>query len=289
MAGGGEEASEGLVHGLVAEAEGVVVHWDHGLCSEVDEGLERFFGTGVDGAIAVRGIGSDGEQGDVGVEAAGDFLEAGEEGGIAGMVDGGRARGGEDVSAEAAMGIAEFARAPVAGGGGGDGEGGSGGGGCGGRELGGLPPFEGANLGEAEVADEVLDAVGDDGDGGGQVAAAHGAEDGAEGGEVEVVHVGVGEEDRVDGGKVAWEEAGAALAAEEDEAGGEDGVDEEGAAGGLDEEGGVSDEGDGGVAGGDGGRGAGVAGEGVGVAFADHVPELGEFFEDDGEGCGHCI
>jgi hypothetical protein len=32
-----------------------------------------------------------------------------------------------------------------------------------------------------------------------------------------------------------------------------------------------------------------VAGEGVGVAFADHVPELGEFFEDHGEGCGHCI
>jgi hypothetical protein len=133
-------------------------------------------------------------------------------------------------------------------------------------------------LGEAEVADEVLDAVGDDGDGGGQVAAAHGAEDGAEGGEVEVVHVGVGEEDRVDGREMAGEEAGAALTAEQDEAGGEDGVDEEGAAGGLDEEGGVSDEGDGGVAGGDGGRGAGVAGEGVGVAFADHVPELAEFF-----------
>jgi hypothetical protein len=25
------------------------------------------------------------------------------------------------------------------------------------------------------------------------------------------------------------------------------------------------------------------------VAFADHVPELGEFFEDDGEGCGHSL
>ena len=98
------------------------MHGDHGVGAEVEEGLEGFFGAGVDGSIAVGEVGADGEQRDLGVEAVGDFVEAVEVGGVAGVVERGGAGGGEDVAAEAAVGVGEHARAPVFGGGGGDGE-----------------------------------------------------------------------------------------------------------------------------------------------------------------------
>jgi hypothetical protein len=143
------------------------------------------------------------------------------------------------------------------------------------------------DLREAEVADQVLDVVGDDGDGGGEFAAAHLAGDGAERWAVEVVHVRVGEEDRVDGRQVADAEAWVALTAENNQTRGEDGVDEQRAAGGLDEERGVPDEGDGGVAGGDGGRELGFAEEGLFVTLADEAPKLAEFSDGEREGARH--
>ena len=51
--------------------------------------------------------------------------------------------------------------------------------------------------------DEVVDAGGDDGDGGAAVGGGAVADDGAERGEIEVVHVSVGEQDGVDGREVA--------------------------------------------------------------------------------------
>ena len=97
-----------------------------------------------------------------------------------------------------------------------------------------------------------------------------------------MVHVGVGEEDEVDGGEVGDTDAGAALATQDDQAGGEDGVDEDVFAGELEEEGGVADEGDAELRGEDAGDGVGVAGEGLGVALADELDELLELL--DGEG-----
>ena len=63
--------SERLVHGLAAEAEGAEVHGDHERGAEVDEGLQRLFGAGVDGAVAVGEVGPDGQQGDLRVRGAG--------------------------------------------------------------------------------------------------------------------------------------------------------------------------------------------------------------------------
>lgn len=143
-----------------------------------------------------------------------------------------------------------------------------------GCKVGGLPPAEGADLREAEGADEVFDAVWHNGNGGGKFAATHLRSDGAEGWAVEVVHMRVGEQDRVDRRKLADAQAGMALTAEEEQAFGEDGVDEDSAAAGLDEEGGVSDEGDGGVVRGNGGWEMDFPEQRLGVAFADEAPEL---------------
>ena len=103
-------------------------------------------------------------------------------------------------------------------------------------EFGGLPPAERADLGEAEIADQVFDVVGDDGDGRGQIATTHRAGDGTKRWAIEVIHVRVGEENGVDGREIADTKAGVALAAEYDETSGEDGIDEQRAAGRLDEE-----------------------------------------------------
>ena len=146
-----------------------------------------------------------------------------------------------------------------------------------------MPPLQCFDTGEAEVPNEVFDAFGYDRDGRGQAAATHFAGDGAERGAVEVVHVRMRQEQGVDGRQVGYADAGTALAAEQDEAGGKNGVDEQGAAGGLDEEGRVADEGDGGIAGGDPGRPGWGAGERLRVALAYKTPELREFARPEGE------
>ncbi len=102
-----------------------------------------------------------------------------------------------------------------------------------------------------------------------------------------MVHVRVGEEDGVDLGQLADAEAGAALAAEQDEARREDGVDEQAEVGGLDEEGGVADEGDGGFAGAHQGRELWSAGEWRCVAFAYQAGELLELGDAGGVGGRH--
>jgi hypothetical protein len=124
------------------------------------------------------------------------------------------------------------------------------------------------------VGDQVFDALGDDDLGRAAAQAAGGSDDAAERWDVEVVHVGVGDEDGVDGGKVFDEEAGLALAAEDDEAGGEDGVDEDVAAADLEEEGGVADEGDAELGGGDQFGGAGLAGERALMALTGDAQKL---------------
>ncbi len=186
--------------------------------------------------------------------------------------------GEEDVSPKPRWVSRNMRALPMLGRGRGDAE--RGGGGVG--ESGGVPPGERTDLLRSrEIADEVCDVVGDDGDGCGKLAATHLAGYGAKGWAVEVVHVRVRQEHRVDGREIADEQTGAALAAQDDEASGEDWVDEQGTAGDLDEERGVSDEGDGGVVGGYGGRGLGFAEERLLMALADEAVKLTEFA--DGE------
>jgi hypothetical protein len=145
-----------------------------------------------------------------------------------------------------------------------------------------LPPLHGVAAAEAEMGDEVFDSAGDDDLGSPAAEAPGGANDAAERGDVEVVHVGVGDEDEIDGGHLFDEEAGAALAAKDDEAGGEDGVDEYVAGADLKKEGGVSDEGDAEFRGSDDLGPTGLAEEGVLVALLNDAKEL--TYLTDGEG-----
>ncbi len=267
--GFGGESLEGLVDGFAAEAEGAVVHGDHEAGVEVEEGADGLFGAGVDGAVGVGEVGADGEQGDVGVEARADLVKAGEVGGVAGVVEGGAGglvvvEGGDGVAAEVAVGVGEEARAPVLAGGQGDAEAGW----LRGGQVDGVPPAEGVDGGEGDAAEEVVDAGGDDGGGRGGAEGLVVADDLAQGGEVEVVHVRVGDEDEVDGREVGEADAGVTLAAEEDVAAGD-----------LEEEGGVADEGDAEPGGRDRDGFLGRAGDGVGVAFADQAEELAELGE----------
>src|ERR1700733_2119602 len=197
------EAFDGFIHGLAAEAEGSVVHRNHLLCAKLYEAADGLFGAGVHGAVSVREIGAYGKQGDLGMETVADLAEAVEVGGVAGVVDG-LACGFNDVAAVTAVGVAEDARAPVAAGGHGylqalHGDG--------------FPPFETMDCGEAESFDQIFDAAWNDYLGRAPGKTTGGADDSPKGGEVEVIHVGVGEEDEVDGREPADRDSGVTLAA----------------------------------------------------------------------------
>lgn len=215
-------------------------------------------------AVAIREVGADREKSDIGREAAANLGEAVEVCGVAGVIDG-VVVGSDDVASEAAVGVVEHARSPVATGSHGNAEAG---------DVEALPPLHGVAAAETKVGDEIFNAVGNDDLGSAAVEAACGADDAAQRGDVEVVHVGVGDKDGVDGGKVLDEDAGAALTAEEDEAGSEYGIDEDVAAGDLKEEGGMPDEGDPKFGRRDEFGWAGLAGEGVLVTLLDDTEEL---------------
>ena len=74
--------------------------------------------------------------------------------------------------------------------------------------------------------------------------AAGGAGNGAQRWAMQVVKVGVGDQDGIDRGKVLDAQAGAAQALEDEEPAGEDGIDDHVRSADLQEEGGVADEGD---------------------------------------------
>ena len=111
-------------------------------------------------------------------------------------------------------------------------------------EPGGLPPFEGDDAREAEVLNETFDAPGKDGDRGLAGEPAVMFDDLAQGGAVEVVHVGVRQQDGVDRGQIVDPDAGVAKAAKDDQPAGEDRVDENGLAADLNQKRRMADEGD---------------------------------------------
>lgn len=213
-------------------------------------------------------VGANGEEGDFGGEPLADLLEAIEVGGVAGVVDGASA-GLEQEAAVAAVAVAQDSGAPVLAGGEGDAEG---------AASEGLPPFEFDDAVEAEAAGEVSDAPGHDGDAR--------REESAERWLMEVIEVGVGEQDQVCLRQITDAQAGVFLALHEEEPIGEVGVDQEVRVRPLDEEGGVSDPGDPDLS-------AGEAGEGGLAALAlssgeerlpDHLTEVRPRAEGGGWG-----
>ena len=218
----------------MGEAEGAVVHGDHPARVQVDEGLGGVGGTGVDVAEGGGIVGSDGKESEFGGEAFPDFAEAGEIGGVSGVIDGVLA-GADDVASVTAVRVFEDAGSPVARGDVGDFES---------AFVVAVPPLEFDDLLEAEVGDEVEDVVRDDERGRGAGLAAGLAGDGPQRLAVEMVEVGVRDEDDVHGRKVAETQAGLAKTFEDKEPAGEVGVDDDVAASDLEEEAGMSNEGD---------------------------------------------
>lgn len=163
---------------------------------------------------------------------------------------------------------------------GGEGDVDAGGGSVTAAKLGGLPPLQFGDHAEAEFRNEIADAGWSDdlwshaGD------AAGVADDPAQRGEVEVIHVRVGEQDGIDGREVLDAQTRAALSAQEDERAREDGIDEQVAAGDLDEKRGMADKGDAELFGENQNGQLRLAFERIAVALASDAVELTKFAED---------
>src|ERR1700678_719252 len=72
----GFEAFQRFVHRLPAQPKGAIVHWDHLFCAEVDKSAYSLFGIGVDRAMAIRKIGSDRQQRQLGFQASANLAKA---------------------------------------------------------------------------------------------------------------------------------------------------------------------------------------------------------------------
>src|SRR5208282_3174868 len=136
---------QGLFDGLVRQAEGSIMHGHHPARFQIEEGAGGVGGAGMDVAELRRIVGADGEERQFGREAATDFAEAGEVGGVSGVVDGVFAAA-QHVAAVAAVRILEDARSPMARGDMGDVE----------RAVAvGVPPLQFDYFLEAEIVDQV--------------------------------------------------------------------------------------------------------------------------------------
>lgn len=214
--GGLEKALQRLVEGLVAEFEGRVVHGEDVLGLGVSGHLPDLLGVGV--GVDPRVIGTDAEDGEIdAAESVADAFEGLGVGGVAGVED--AVVGGlEEVAVKAAMAIPHGSGAPVVG-------------------------TEGADLEAVEVEffvpvefDLVAEACGDEALGvlGGDDLGVF-ADELSEAGLVEVIEVGVRNEDEVNGREFVGREVGIAEAFHADgvraevdaDAFGEDGIGED--------------------------------------------------------------
>lgn len=216
MASRSEKARQRFIEGFCRQAESAEVHGNHALCAEVEEGLQSIFRRGVDAAEEVRAIGADGQQSELWLET-GDLVKAGEVGGVSRVVEGVLA-GLDEIAAVAAMIVVEIALAPVLRGRHDNAK----------RARGKfLPPGQSMDAAEAERANEIVHAFRNDDLRGGAAQGAGVIDDGAQGRNIEVVHVGVSLEDEVNGGQVLDFNARAADSTQNDEPFGENGVDKD--------------------------------------------------------------
>jgi hypothetical protein len=180
----------GLFHGLVTEAECAVVHGDHLAGFQIQECLHGLLGIHVDLAPAGRVVRSNGHEGDINGEALADFLEAVKIGGIAAMKNG-PPSGLDNEAAKPAVRVVQHPRAPMMTRGQCDLD----------RSMAEtLPVMQLVDAAESEVVDEISDLERDDdwlilGDL-------------AEGLAVEVIEMGVGDEDEIDLREIVQLDAG---------------------------------------------------------------------------------
>ncbi len=223
LGGGFHEALGGLMGLLVAQAVGAEMHGDEGGRFEFDKRIHGLLGADVVVAAGWIFVGPDGKEGDVGMEAFSDFGEAVKPGGIAGMVEG-AALPVEGEAAKAAVPVDDFSGAPVVGGSESDFHA---------PGFVGIPPGQFVDFFKTQIVDQVADPVGyDDG-----LFFRHPAQ----GGPVEVVEVGVGDEDEVDVWEVVEGNADVLEPADDEKPIGPVGVDEDVVFGGLDQKGRMSD------------------------------------------------
>jgi len=188
----------------------------------------------VDIAEAFGRIRANGEQGDVGREALANLAEAGEVGGVSGMVKG-ILSGAENVAAVAAVGIFQNARAPVAGGDVRD------------FQIALLvagPPVELDQARVAEVGDQVVNVLGRDHDRSFSAKLLGSSRNRPQGWAVQVVEVSVGDEDQVNRRQVYDAQSRLAQALEDEEPACEIGIDQNVESADLHKEAGMADEGD---------------------------------------------
>ena len=261
--GGVEEAFDGFGDGFAAEVEGGVVDGDDEAGAGVFGHLPGLFGGAMVPDPGV--VSADGHEGEC---SAAEALEGGGHGGIAGVEDA-AASGFDQEAVVAAPGVGAHPGAPVFDFEAADGEW---------ADADGFVPADFLDAGVAFGAEEVGGAAGGDDF---EVLALHGAESG----DVEMVHVGMGEEDGVDAGDLVEGEGGFddALEAEgegaeiEADAGGEDGVGDDGKSFNLQENRGVAEPGgvDAGIGPAVGSRLCGGGQDGLAEFFGVLLPEHG--------------
>ena len=211
------------MEGFIAEPVSPKMHRDEDLRLEIFKGAEGFFRIHVVFAEFRAVIGPDGKECDFGVKFFSDFAEAREVTGIAGVVDGATAHI-DHISAISAMVIGDFPGAPVFGGDKGDSRS---------RKTEAFPPLHFIDFFKSKPVHEIADSGGNDN---GLIGG-----DPTEAPPVEMVEMGVGDENQIDRGEVMVGESGVAQTAHHEKPVGPVRIHQNVCLMALNEEGGMSD------------------------------------------------
>ena len=183
------------MEGFIAEPVGPKMHWDEDFRLQIFKSPQGFFRIHMVFPELRAVIGPDGEECDFRVEFLSDFAKTREVAGIAGVVDGATAHI-DDISAISTMVIGNFPGAPVLGGDKSDG--------CP-RKTESFPPLHFIDFFKSEAVYEIANSGGNDN---GLVGG-----DSPEAPPVEMVEVGVGDENQIDRGEVMVGKSGMTQAA----------------------------------------------------------------------------
>ena len=211
------------MEGFITEPVSPKMHRDEDLRLEIFKGAKGFFRIHMVFAEFRSVIGPDGKEGDFGVKFFSDLAKAREVTGIAGVVDGSPAHI-DHISAISTMVIGDLSGAPVFGGHKGDGRP---------RKPEPFPPFHFINFFKSEPVHEIADSVWNNN---GLVGG-----DSAQATPVEVVEVGVGDENQIDRGEVMVGKTGMAQSTDHEKPVGPVRVDQNVSLVALNEEGGMTD------------------------------------------------
>ena len=221
------QPARGFVHVLEGEPESAVMHRDEPARAQIFEDFHGFVGAHVDVAEGFGVVSANGQQGNFRRAVSANILEAVEIGAVARVINA-AALVLQDKTAIAAMIITQDASAPVLAGGQCDFP-------VAMRE--GFPPFQFDDAAKAKIMGEIADTPGHDAD--------FGMGQATKGGFVEMIKMGVGQQDQVDGWEMLDAEAGALDTFEEEKPVGEVRIDQDVEIVELDEERGMANPGHG--------------------------------------------